>query len=55
MADTITANSVLERLGIISDNSAEAAIASMNPADGSELGRARLASAEDYELSLIHI
>jgi len=46
MPDTITTHSVLERLGIVSDDSG---IPSLNPADGSELARVRLASAEDYE------
>ncbi|HTB20857.1 MAG TPA: aldehyde dehydrogenase family protein [Bryobacteraceae bacterium] len=48
MADTIATHSVLERLGIASDLSG-AGIPSFNPADGSELGRVRMASAEDYE------
>jgi aldehyde dehydrogenase (NAD+) len=48
MAGTITSHSILERLGIASDHSA-GSIASFNPADGTELGRVRLASAEDYE------
>ena len=39
----------MERLGIASYDGPGAAIASLNPADGSELGRVRLASAEDYE------
>jgi aldehyde dehydrogenase (NAD+) len=46
MAHTITTHAVLERLGIVSDDSG---ITSTNPADGSELARVRLASAEDYE------
>jgi len=49
MASTITTHSVLVRLGIASYDGPGAAIASLNPADGSELGRVRLASAEDYE------
>jgi aldehyde dehydrogenase (NAD+) len=49
MAGTIAVHSVLERLGIIPDDSPGATIASLNPADGSELGRVRLASAEAYE------
>jgi aldehyde dehydrogenase (NAD+) len=49
MAGTITTHSVLERLGIASYDGASAAIASHNPADGTELGRVPLASAEDYE------
>jgi aldehyde dehydrogenase (NAD+) len=49
MASTITTYSVLERLGIASYDGPGAAIVSLNPADGSELGRVRLASAEDYE------
>ncbi|HTW67696.1 MAG TPA: aldehyde dehydrogenase family protein [Bryobacteraceae bacterium] len=47
MADTITTYSVLERLGIVSDTYPDA-IPSINPADGRELARVRLASAEDY-------
>jgi aldehyde dehydrogenase (NAD+) len=46
MADTMTAHSVLERLGIAS---ADSGIVSTNPADGSELARVRLASADDYD------
>jgi aldehyde dehydrogenase (NAD+) len=46
MLDTITAHSVLERLGVVSDDSG---VASMNPSDGSTLGRVRLASTDDYE------
>jgi aldehyde dehydrogenase (NAD+) len=46
MAGAITANSVLERLGIVS---AESGVASINPADGSELARVHLASADDYD------
>jgi aldehyde dehydrogenase (NAD+) len=46
MAHTITTHSVLDRLGVVS---AESGVASMNPADGSELARVRLASAEDYD------
>jgi aldehyde dehydrogenase (NAD+) len=46
---TITAHSVLERLGISTYDGPGAALASLNPADGAELGRVRLASAEDYE------
>src|SRR3984957_746399 len=46
MVDTISAQSVLERLGIISDDSG---VVSMNPADESQLARVRLASAEQYE------
>ena len=49
MASTITSHSVLERLGIVSHDSSPTYIASLNPADGAELGRVRLASAEDYE------
>ena len=49
MAGTITTHSVLERLGISSDGSGAATVASLNPADGTELGRVPLASAEDYE------
>jgi aldehyde dehydrogenase (NAD+) len=39
-------DTVLERLGIISDDSG---VASLNPTDGSELARVRLASAADYD------
>jgi aldehyde dehydrogenase (NAD+) len=46
MAHTITTHSVLDRLGVVSAGSG---VASMNPADGSELARVRLASAEDYD------
>jgi len=46
MVNTVTTHSVLERLGILSS---ESGIASLNPADGSELARVRLASVEDYE------
>ncbi len=49
MAGTIATHSVLERLGISSDGSGAATVASLNPADGTELGRVPLASAEDYE------
>jgi aldehyde dehydrogenase (NAD+) len=49
MANTITTHSVLDRLGIESDTTAANSLASLNPADGSELGRVRLASVEDYE------
>jgi len=49
MSDTITTHSVLERLGVQSYDGTDAAIASLNPSDGAELGRIRLASAEDYE------
>jgi len=49
MAGTITTHSVLERLGVHSADNAGPAIASNNPADGSELARVRLASEEDYE------
>ncbi len=52
MANTITRHPVLERLGIISDTFSGPSIASLNPADGSELGRVRLASAEDYERTI---
>ena len=48
MAGTLTRHSVLERLGIEPPGSGPT-IASLNPADGSELGRVRLASPEDYE------
>ena len=60
MAGAITVNPVLERLGIEPVNSgacghawrasrAGAAHASINPSDGQELARVRLASAEDYD------
>ncbi len=51
---TITTHSVLERLGIAPPDLSAASVASLNPADGSELGRARLASAEDYERTVAH-
>jgi len=51
MAGTMTAHSVLEGLGIQSDDS-RTSIASINPADGTELARVRLASAEDYQRTL---
>ncbi len=40
---------ILERLGIVSDDSG---IASLNPATGAELGRVRLASADDYDRTI---
>jgi aldehyde dehydrogenase (NAD+) len=60
MADTIVTSPVLERLGIEPVNSGACGrewilspggptIASVNPADGQELARVRLASAKDYE------
>jgi aldehyde dehydrogenase (NAD+) len=49
MASTIAPHSVLERLGITPQDSSAASIVSVNPADGSELGRVHLASAEDYD------
>ena len=60
MAGTITANSVLERLGIEPVNSGAcgrnwlstssgSTLPSFNPADGHELARVRLASAQDYD------
>ena len=60
MADTITANPVLERLGVEPVNpgacsrewiasSGTATIASINPADGQEIARVRLATAQDYD------
>jgi aldehyde dehydrogenase (NAD+) len=52
MANTITRHSVLERLGITSETISGPSIASLNPADGSELGRVRLASAKDYERTI---
>src|SRR6202167_3448594 len=42
------AGTVLERLGVTSETGGPT-MASLNPADGSELGRVRLASAKDYE------
>ncbi len=39
----------LERLGIESYDGSDPAVASLNPANGSELARVRLASAADYE------
>jgi aldehyde dehydrogenase (NAD+) len=44
----------LERLGIQSYDGNESAIASLNPADGHELARVRLASSEDYESTVAH-
>jgi aldehyde dehydrogenase (NAD+) len=52
MAHTITTHSVLDRLGIASETSAGTSIASLNPADGTELGRVRLASEDDYERTI---
>jgi len=60
MADTIVTSPVLERLGIEPVNSGACGrawlaspggeiISSINPADGEELARVRLASAQDYE------
>ena len=60
MVDTITATSVLERLGISASNSGACGknwstpyggpeLASLNPSNGEELARVRLASEEDYE------
>ncbi len=60
MAGTVTGHAVLEQLGILAENSGACArewlpcegastIASVNPADGTELARVRLASARDYE------
>ncbi len=60
MADTIVTSPVLERLGIEPENSGACGrewiaspggrtIASVNPADGQELARVRLASSQDYE------
>jgi len=49
MANTITTHSVLERLRIATETITGPSIASVNPADGAELGRVRLASVEDYE------
>jgi aldehyde dehydrogenase (NAD+) len=39
----------LERLGIASYDGSDPTVASLNPANGSELARVRLATAEDYE------
>jgi acyl-CoA reductase-like NAD-dependent aldehyde dehydrogenase len=47
MAGTITTHSVLERLG--HSIPIPASLPSLKPGDGSELGRVRLASADDYE------
>jgi aldehyde dehydrogenase (NAD+) len=52
MSDTLTTYSVLERLGVQSYEGGDPAIASLNPADGSELARVRLASAEDYQRAI---
>jgi len=60
MVDTITATSVLERLGISGSNSGACGknwstpyggpeLASVNPSNGEELARVRLASEEDYD------
>ena len=60
MAGTVTGRAVLEKLGILAENSGACArewmpcegassSASFNPADGSELARVRLASAREYE------
>src|ERR1700676_3351638 len=60
MAGTITVNPVLERLGIEPANSGACGrewidsatgptLASINPTDGQELARVRLASAQDYD------
>jgi aldehyde dehydrogenase (NAD+) len=60
MADTIIGSPVLERLGIDAMNSGAcgrewikspggSVLASVNPADGQELARVRMASEEDYE------
>jgi aldehyde dehydrogenase (NAD+) len=59
MADTIVANPVLERLGIEPMNSGACGrewitpggsiLVSVNPADGQEIARVRMASVEDYE------
>jgi aldehyde dehydrogenase (NAD+) len=60
MAGTITGHAVLERLGIEPENPGAYArewmgcegasiLASLNPADGSELARVRLASAREYD------
>jgi aldehyde dehydrogenase (NAD+) len=52
MADTIVANSVLDRLGIEPDHSGRPGIDSINPADGSVLARVSLRSLEDYERAM---
>ncbi|HEV8040080.1 MAG TPA: aldehyde dehydrogenase family protein [Bryobacteraceae bacterium] len=63
MADTIVANPVLERLGIEPMNSGACGrewitpggsiLVSVNPADGQEIARVRMASVEDYERVLV--
>jgi aldehyde dehydrogenase (NAD+) len=52
MAGAMTTQPVLERLGIISYQGNGPAVASFNPADGSELARVPLASVEDYEIAV---
>src|SRR5271170_4031795 len=60
MAGAITGHAVLERLGIEPENSGAcgrewlpcagaSTVASLNPADGSELARVRVASENDYD------
>ena len=49
MACEMTAAEVLQRLGI---ETADGELASINPSDGRELARVRLASVDDYELVL---
>ena len=64
MAGTVTATPVLERLGILPVNHGASTgqwiatkgreLASLNPADGSELARVRMATEEDYETVAAH-
>ena len=64
MAGTMTAAPVLERLGILPVNHGASAgqwiatkgreLASLNPADGVELARVRMATEEDYETVAAH-
>ena len=60
MAGAVTGHAILDKLGILPENSGACArqwlpcegaavIASLNPADGEELARVRLASAPEYE------
>ncbi|HTS47536.1 MAG TPA: aldehyde dehydrogenase family protein [Bryobacteraceae bacterium] len=60
MAGTVTGHAVLDKLGILADNSGAcgrdwlpcegaSSIASVNPADGTELARVRLASVREYD------
>jgi aldehyde dehydrogenase (NAD+) len=48
----MTTHSVLERLGIQSYDGRDPAIVSLNPGDGNELGRVRLATAAEYEQTI---